>query len=182
MIDIAIKRYSRSLFEAALEQDNLEKVFQELGAIKQILTENKAFFKVLEYPMVTLHEKYYLIQEVFCTRFDVLICDFLKLLVEKDRIYLIYEIIADFEELYFDHKRIIKAQVVSAISLTGEVRQRLEEKLGALFGQTVVIDNTVDADIIGGLYIKAKDKVIDASLKGRLDKMKDSLLGDDKLR
>lgn len=182
MIEIAIKRYSRSLFEAALEQNSLERIYEELGDIKHILSKNKAFFKVLEYPMVTLREKYNLINDVFSSRFDILISDFLKLLIEKDRVYLLNEIMTDFEELYFDHKRILKAQVVSAIGLNTEEKKSLENKLETLFGQTVVIDNTVDASIIGGLYIKAKDKVIDASLKGKLEKMKDNLLGDDKLR
>ncbi len=178
MIEIASKRYSQSLFEAAVDQDKLDLAFEELAELKRIIEDNQAFFKVLEYPFITLNEKIKIINEVFSKSFDVIICDFLKVLIEKDRVYILNEILSDFEELYYDFKRILKVQVTTAFELEEDYRVRLIDKLKEVFKQDVVVEVSIDPSIVGGLYIRAKDKVIDATIKGKLDKMKDNLLHD----
>ncbi|MGE5630962.1 MAG: ATP synthase F1 subunit delta [Caulobacteraceae bacterium] len=176
MIENASKRYSQSLFEAALEQGKLDTVFEELADLKRVIEGNQAFFKVLEYPFITLDEKIKTINEVFSKSFDEEICGFLKVLIEKDRVYLIDEIITDFEELYYDHKRLLKVQVTSAFEISESYKERLKTKLEELFGQHVVIDVKIDSSIIGGLFIRAKDKVIDATVSGKLERMKSELV------
>lgn len=178
MIEIASKRYSQSLFEAALEQNKLELVFEELAGLKRVIEDNQAFFKVLEYPFITLDEKVKIIKEVFSKSFDVIICDFLKVLIEKDRVYILDEILKDFEELYYDYKKLLKVQVTTAFELDEGYKERLIGKLKDVFKQNVVIDVKLDPSIVGGLYIKAKDKVIDATVRGKLERMKDNLLHD----
>jgi len=178
MIEIASKRYSQSLFEAAIDQDKLDLTFEELTGLKKIIEDNQAFFKVLEYPFITLNEKLKIVNEVFCKSFDAIICDFLKVLIEKDRVNILKEILRDFEELYYDHKRLLKVQVTTAFGLEEDYRERLADKLREVFKQDVVIEVITDPSIVGGLLIKAKDKIIDATVKGKLDKMKDNLLHD----
>lgn len=178
MIEIASKRYSQSLFEAALEQGKLDLTFEELAGLKRVIEDNQAFFKVLEYPFITLNEKNKIINEVFSKGFDMIICDFLKVLIEKDRVYILNEVLKDFEELYYDYKHLLKVQVTTAFELEEDYKERLANKLKEVFKQDVVMDVRVDPEIFGGLYIKAKDKVIDASVKGKLDRMKDNLLHD----
>ena len=178
MIEIASKRYSQSLFEAAMEQNKLDLTFEELAGLKKVIEDNKAFFKVLEYPVITLNEKNNIINEVFSKSFDVIICDFLKVLIEKDRVNILNEILRDFEELYYDHKGLLKVQVTTAFELEEDYKDRLINRLKEVFKQDVVIEVSTDPSIVGGLFIKAKDKIIDATVKGKLDKMKDNLLHD----
>ena len=178
MIEIASKRYSQSLFEAAQENGKLKLVFEELAGLKKVIEDNQSFFKVLEFPFITLDEKYKIINEVFSQSFDPIICDFLKVLIEKDRVYVLEDIIKDFEELYYDYSRLLKVQVVTAFELKEEYRIRLALKLKELFKQDIVLEVSVDPAIVGGLLIRAKDKIIDATLKGKLDRMKDNLLYD----
>ncbi|HYE09513.1 MAG TPA: ATP synthase F1 subunit delta [Patescibacteria group bacterium] len=178
MIEIASKRYSQSLFEAATDQDKLDLTFEELAGLKRVIEDNQAFFKVLEYPFITFNEKIKTVNEVFSKSFDTIICDFLKVLIEKDRVNMLNEIIRDFEELYYDYKRLLKVQVKTAFELDEDYKVRLIDKLKEVFKQEVVIEVSTDPSIVGGLYIRAKDKVIDATIKGKLDKMKDNLLHD----
>jgi F-type H+-transporting ATPase subunit delta len=178
MIEIASKRYSQSLFEAAIDEDKLDLTFEELAGLKRVIEDNQAFFKVLEYPFITLNEKLKTVNEVFCKSFDAIICNFLKVLIEKDRINILSEILRDFEELYYDHKRLLKVQVTTAFELEEDYKERLIVKLKEVFKQDVVIEVSTDPSIVGGLYIRAKDKIIDATVKGKLDKMKDNLLYD----
>jgi F-type H+-transporting ATPase subunit delta len=178
MIEIASKRYSQSLFEAAIDEDKLDLTFEELAGLKRVIEDNQAFFKVLEDPLIIWNEKLKTVNEVFCKSFDAIICNFLKVLIEKDRINILSEILRDFEELYYDHKRLLKVQVTTAFELEEDYKERLIVKLKEVFKQDVVIEVSTDPSIVGGLYIRAKDKIIDATVKGKLDKMKDNLLYD----
>ncbi len=178
MIEVASKRYSQSLFEAALDNEKLDKVFEELAGLKKVFEDNQSFFKVLEYPFITLDEKYKIINEVFSKSFDPLICGFLKVLIEKDRVYVLADIIKDFEELYYEHSKLLKVQVITAFKLKEDYRMRLALKLKEVFRQDIVMEVSVDPSIVGGLLIRAKDKIIDATVKGKLDRMKDNLLYD----
>lgn len=165
MIEVASRRYSQSLFEAALEQNKLDLTFEELAGLKRIIEDNQSFFRVLEYPFITLDEKNKIINEVFSKSFDVIICDFLKILIEKDRVYILNQVLRDFEELYYDHKRLLKVQVTTAFPLEDAYKEKLISKLKEVFEQDVIIDVKLDPSIVGGLYIRAKDKIIDATVE-----------------
>lgn len=178
MIEIASKRYSQSLFDAALDQNNLDLVFEELAGLKEVIEGNQAFFKVLEYPFITLDEKLKIINEVFSKSFNSIICDFLKVLIEKDRINILNEILKDFEELYYDYKKLLKVHVTTAFELKEDYREKLVLKLKEVFKEDIVLEVSIDPTIVGGLLIRAKDKIIDATVKGKLDRMKDNLLYD----
>lgn len=178
MIEVVSKRYGQSLFEAALEQGKLDLVFEELAGLERVIKDNQAFFKVLEYPFITLNEKNKIINEVFSKSFDKVICDFLKVLIEKDRMYILNAVLEDFEELYYEYKKLLRIQVTTAFELEEDYRNRLVDKLKEVFKQDIIMDVRIDPAIVGGLYIKAKDKVIDATVRGKLDRMKDNLLQD----
>lgn len=178
MNEIASKRYSQSLFEAAKENEKLRQIFEELAGLKKVIEDNQSFFKVLEFPFITLDEKYKIINEVFSGRFDPIICDFLKVLIEKDRVYILNDIIKDFEELYYDYSKLLKVQIITAFKLKEEYRMRLALKLKEIFKQDIVLEVSIDPAIVGGLFIRAKDKIVDATVKGKLDRMKDNLLYD----
>lgn len=177
-MEIASKRYSQSLFEAALDKGTLDLIFEELAGLKIVISDNQAFFKVLEYPFITFDEKNKIIDEVFSKSFNFIICDFLKVLIEKDRIGILNEILKDFEELYYDYKKLLKVQIITAFELKEDYKEKLRLKLKEVFEEDIVMEVSIDPTIVGGLFIRAKDKIIDATVKGKLDRMKDNLLYD----
>jgi len=179
MIEIAGKRYSQAMFEASLEENKIDLIFDQLNSLKELVNQNHNFFKMLEFPMVTLNEKFATIDEIFGSAYDYLVCDMLKLLVEKSRIALLKKIIEDYEELYYEHKKITKVNVTSAYELSDSEREDLKSSLEDLLKQSVVLYIKIDKSLIGGLFIKAKDIIIDASVKGKLEKMKSNLINDD---
>ncbi|MGE5677526.1 MAG: ATP synthase F1 subunit delta [Pseudomonadota bacterium] len=178
MIEVAGKRYGQSLFEAARDCTKLDLVFEQLAGLRKIMEDNQSFFKVLEYPFITLKEKYSIVEEVFSNSFDPLIYDFLKLLISKERVYALDEALNEFEELYYSYSKILKVQVITAFKLKEDYRMRLALKLKEVFEQDIVMEVSIDPSIVGGLMIKAGDKVIDATVKGKLDRMRENLLHD----
>lgn len=176
MLGIVSRRYSRALFELARSEGKIDEYLNQLKELKALTDQNPDFFKVLEHPKVTIQEKYGIIDGVFANAFDKAISDFLKLLIEKDRLHQFESIINNFTEIYYEYNNIVKAEVTSAFELSEDEKEKLKTQLEQVFKQAVILDITIDKSIIGGLYIKARDKVIDATVKGRLEKIKDNLL------
>lgn len=178
MVGIVSRRYSKALFDLGKSYGKIEAYLEQLSDARTVLEQNPEFFTVMAHPKVTLAEKLEIIDGVFAGNFDKEITDFFKLLIEKDRISQLYRIVDSYTELYYEYKNIIKAEITSAYELSDEEREALKTKLQDLLKKTVVLDLKIDQSIIGGLYIRAQDKVIDATLKGRLEKIKSNLLAD----
>ena len=178
MLGIISKRYSNALFQIAKNDNKTDDFLKEITYIKELVEKNPELLSVLEHPKVTKEEKFQLVDSLFSDGFDKHMCDFMKLLILKDRINYFNKIVSDFTQLYYDYKNIVKADVTSAFELSEDEKSALILKLQGLYNKTVILDIKIDPKIIGGMYIKAQDKVIDATIKGRLEKLKYNLLYD----
>lgn len=176
MDGIISKRYGRAMFELAKNEGKAETYLEQLQCIKQITLENPDLLRVFDHPKVTMNEKLLLVDDLFTQNFDKEVKDFLKLLVTKDRISSLLKMIRDFEELYYEYKNIVLVKVTSAEALIEEEKEKLLTHLKELFRKEVIIEEMVDPSILGGLLIEAQDKVIDATVKGSLEKVRHSLL------
>lgn len=74
-----------------------------------------------------------------------------------------------------DVKNIMEAVVITAVPLSDEMSVKLQEILSKSSGKNVRLKNKVDTEIIGGVFVKAGDKVIDGTIKGRLEQMKEQM-------
>jgi F-type H+-transporting ATPase subunit delta len=97
--------------------------------------------------------------------------NFIRLLVEKDRLPLLPEIRAVYEAMRAEAERTVEAEVISAKPLTSEQEQRIAEMLRARLNREVELRATTDPSLIGGVVIHAGDLVIDASAQGQLDRL-----------
>jgi F-type H+-transporting ATPase subunit delta len=69
-------------------------------------------------------------------------------------------------------------KVITAFELKEDYKEKLRLKLKEVFEEDIVMEVSIDPTIVGGLFIRAKDQIIDATVKGKLDRMKDNLLYD----
>ncbi|GAF35275.1 ATP synthase delta chain [Lentilactobacillus farraginis DSM 18382 = JCM 14108] len=103
--------------------------------------------------------------------------NFLKVVGSYRRFPDIITIIDQFQKLYEDDKKIVRAEVVSATELDSDQQDRLakafEKRVGAA---KVIFDTKVDKSLIGGIVIKSSDVIIDGSVRTRINKVKDLLL------
>lgn len=100
---------------------------------------------------------------------------FLLLVVEKGREGFIPMMYREFEQLVLDDQNTSVAEVTSALDLTPEECSELQQKLSKLTGRKVILRMQVDPSIVGGLIIKVDGKVLDASLKHRLNALAHTL-------
>jgi F-type H+-transporting ATPase subunit delta len=96
--------------------------------------------------------------------------------VDKSRIDFLPEICKEFARLYEEHRGVQRAQVVSAVPLTGDQETRLKAQLDRLTGKDVVLEKSVDRAILGGVVVQLGNRIIDRSFRHGIKRMRESLL------
>lgn len=100
----------------------------------------------------------------------------LRLLAENGRLAVLPEIQSQFEALRADMEQVVDVEVVTAMEMAVDQRDRLQAALQALTGRKVRMHDRIDPSLIGGAVVHAGDLVIDGSLAGRLDKLRTALV------
>ena len=168
--------YGDALFELALEQNELDSVAEQVDVLAQSFAENPELLKLLTHPKISKEEKISVIENIFKGRFSDDIVGFLVIITEKDRGAEIENILSYFMAKVREYKKIGVARVVSAVELTKEQKSRVEKKLLQQTSyESFEVDYSVDASLIGGLVIRIGDRVVDSSIRTKLDNMAKSL-------
>lgn len=175
MAKLVSKIYSNALFEIAIESNLLDEILSEYKFVKDSLIEYSSFEEIITSPKVSLEDKKRIVDETFGEKISKSLLSFLKLLIDKKRESYIKEIYKEFKKLSDDHKGLIVAKVESVISLDKSEITALEKKLSDLTNATVTVKNVINPDIIGGLVVKVGDKIIDGSVKNKLENLKHDL-------
>jgi len=175
MAKLVSNTYAQALFEVALELDNLDQIREELGFVSETFKSHPEFYEVFRTPKINKEERKDIIIKVFGEQVSTEVMNFLKILIDKRRGTAIGGIYSEFVDMVDDHKGVVKAVVESAVELTDDEQKTLTEKLAKVTGKEIRLSALVNPEIIGGLVVKIGDKVIDGSVKNRLDIMKDNL-------
>ncbi len=176
MAKLVSKTYGEALFELAMEKNTLDVIQEESIAVLEIFKQNEELAKLLNHPKISKEEKITVIENVFKGRASDTIVGFLILIVEKGRYNEINQIFTYFLEQVKEFKKIGVAYVTSATPLTAEQCRKVEERLLAT---TKYIEFemhfNVDADLIGGMIIRIGDRVVDSSIRTKLNQMTQTL-------
>ena len=175
MSRIAI-RYSKALFELALEKKQLSEIESDLLLIDEQITKNDEFQKYLLNPLVPAKSKTELLKKTFKDSICTLTMNFLVLTSSKKRSEFIKEIIEKFEVLALEHNEIISAQVYSAVPLKSDQTDAIRNSLEKKTGKKVQLEEITEVSLLGGFIIKIRDSVLDYSLKRQLERLKDKMI------
>lgn len=175
MAKLVSKTYAGALFEVALEQENIDNILAEYTFVVEALAQNPDFFLVLTSPKVTNGEKDMILETTFKDHISEITLNFLKVLNDKKRNDDIINIYDAFKDCVDNHKGNVVAKVQSVIPLDEAAKKSLEEKLNQVTGKTVTVDNVINPEIMGGLIVQVGDKIIDGSIKRKLEHMKHDL-------
>jgi len=168
--------YGDALFELALEQNNLDAVAEQVDMLAQAFAENPELLKLLTHPKISKEEKVSVIENIFKGRFSDDIVGFLVIITEKDRGAQIEGILNYFKAKVREYKKIGVARVTSAVELSAEQKARVEEKLLQQTSyESFEVDYSTDASLIGGMVIRIGDRVVDSSIRTKLDTMTKNL-------
>jgi ATP synthase F1 delta subunit len=175
-VDTVDTVYSLGLFEAGRDLDMLDTIEEELHAVGEALKENPDFANFLKMPTLRGEDKKELLKNVFEGRVCAPMQNFLYVLVDKRRIGQLPGIVRAFEKLMDERSGITKGTVQSAVALSPEQIARFEEETGRLLRKNVRLINETDEALIGGVRIYIDGKIFDASIRTRIDQMKQTIL------
>jgi F-type H+-transporting ATPase subunit delta len=100
---------------------------------------------------------------------------FVALLVERERLALVPEILAALQQLIEESRGVVRAEVITAVPLDERQTQEVARRLAVYSGKQVRIETSIDPDIIGGVIAQIGDERIDDSVRGRLQRLKQRL-------
>jgi len=168
-------RYAEALYEVAVANDLVGKLEEELRAVVNLLNGEPNLKKVLYHPRITATEKKDVLKAVLEDKISQVAMNFLCLVVDRQReIYL-----ADMVEVFVDYanraRNISHVEVASAIELSKDDQKRLVEALSKMTGKEVRVSYSVDPSLIGGVVARIGDKIIDGSVKSRLESLREHL-------
>ena len=178
MKDIRVaKRYAKALFDNAERDGILDAVVADLLVIQRDFKSVEHLRAVIVQPLVSEQKKFLVIDHAFSDRVTATSLNFIKLLVRKRREALIDEAFREFRTLTDEHYKVVDAVVTTAVPMSETQLNRLRVSLKARTGKSVTLITELNPAIIGGTVVRIGDTVIDGSVRGRLERLEQTLLG-----
>lgn len=175
MAKLVLRPYATALFEIAKEREQIEQFEKQVDTVIQTLKQESQFMELLMHPKIMVDEKIQLIDTIFNGRVADEITGTLAIIIKKGRQDVLLDILELFLEMVSDHLGIVKATVTSAVELSKEQLAQIRNKIENGTGKTVELHTIINPSIIGGMIIRVGDHVVDASISGRLQTLKEKL-------
>jgi len=174
-IEFKSNYYAQAVFNVARAENMVDQVEDELRQLKDEITNNLELKKNLTDPSIENYEKIKVMLEILGDDGSKAIKSFAAMMIILDAIDSFEQTYKDFVELANQLKRQVSIEVISVIQLDKEILDEIKENVDKKTGLDVRIKNVLDKNIIGGIVIKIGDKVIDLSIKDKLEDLKNKL-------
>ncbi|MBM3266483.1 MAG: ATP synthase F1 subunit delta [Candidatus Sericytochromatia bacterium] len=176
MSQIVADRYAEALFQLATELDLVDRLDQELTVIAQTLAENAELRLLVEHPLVARADKKSVAVKLFERHVHELTLNFLQLLFDKGRGGALELIQSRYHHLASRLQKRLVVQVTTAVPIPNEDVEKFRERLEKAWDRLVEIEPHIDPAVLGGARMKVEDQVVDGSLKGALDKLRQDMM------
>lgn len=165
------RTYAKSLFEAAESRGKVDEIKTELDQFTAAVDESRDLSLFLFSPYFSNAEKADGLKKVVegaSPEFE----NFLGLLIEKNRMPLISRIRANYENFWAEHNKLLPVTVTSAVELPQETIEKIRQSVEAQTGRKVELDGRIDDSVVGGIVLQVGNRVLDASIRGNLERLK----------
>lgn len=177
MAKLISKTYGDALFELAVEEGKIDVLLEETEQLQKILAENADFGRLMNHPKIIKEEKIEVAKSVFEGRISEELLGFLTIIISKDRYREIDGILKYFVARVKEYKGIGIATVTTAVPLKSNQCRDVEQKLlDTTQYKSMEISYSVDASLIGGMVIRIGDRVVDSSIRTKLNELQKDLL------
>jgi F-type H+-transporting ATPase subunit delta len=163
--------YSRALFEAAKENDVLDRVHDEVGEFADALSEDRNLQVFLFSPYFTSEEKKDGVRRIVSDA-DERLVNFLELLAERHRMPVLFRIRDSFDAMWAEENKLLPVTVTSAVELDEGLVSDIGERIQEQTGRRVELASTVDPEVLGGLRVQVGNMVLDATVRNRLERLR----------
>jgi F-type H+-transporting ATPase subunit delta len=168
--------YAGALLELGKENNLLQQIGEELGALSQLLREDAEFRVYCKTPGISKDSKKNFLDKVFQGKFSDIIVNFLKVLVDNGRLADLDSIHETFLEFLDVESSRIRVMITGSSKLDDALMAKVKSALAAKFKKEIIIEEKVDTSILGGVIIRIGDTIIDGSLVKDLNNIRRNLL------
>jgi F-type H+-transporting ATPase subunit delta len=173
-VAVAHRIYARALFDAAKEKDRLAQVHEELSDFVQATRDVPELRALLENPEIDHRTKQAALEELLSGG-EELVRNFLLVLVDKGRAPELDEIAREFDALVAAEERRLEVELTTAYELSDAEAKEILSQIESQSGRQVEATRRVDPGIIGGFVLQAGSMLVDASIRGRFERLRQVL-------
>jgi F-type H+-transporting ATPase subunit delta len=163
--------YARSLFDVAKEHDELDEIHEQLGEFADALDKNRELQVFFFSPYFSSEEKKDGVDKVIDGGNEHFV-NFLKLIAERHRMPAVFRMRRVFDSMWKEENKLLDVRISSAIELDDDLVKTIGGRIEDQTGRKIDLDANVDPDLIGGLVLRVGNMVLDASVRGRLDRLR----------
>jgi F-type H+-transporting ATPase subunit delta len=174
-VSVVHRTYARSLFEAATEADRLAEVREQLGDFVEAVRQVPELAGILRNPQLDQRAKLAAVDAV-AGNADPLVRNALRLLIEKGRGGEIEEVGEEFERLAARQEGQLNVELTTAFELSEDEARAIVDQIQKASGRTIEATRSVDPELIGGIVLQAGSLRVDASVRGRLERLERELV------
>lgn len=168
--------YAQAWLEASKDAKVLDKVFVEVQSLCKLINKDSHLWNYLNVPVDDNKGKTEIITSVAkAGNLSQITTEVLKIMAENNRLNLVGAVAEEFIHLYYKDKNITEVSVKTAYKLSDKQDKKLKKVLEEKLGDEVVINYAIDEEVIGGLSVSFDSYLIDDTVKGKLDKIKQIL-------
>jgi F-type H+-transporting ATPase subunit delta len=176
-VSLVARRYAQALLDLGVETGQLDALVDEFGSLASAWETSPELRNAIENPLVSHDAKKAVVGEL-ASRINAspTTRNALRLLIDRRRAKALPSIARQLREFADARKGVLRAEVTTAAPLSEAYYGRLQAQLEAMTGKKVVVDRRTDPDLIAGVVTRIGDRILDGSLRTRLQSLRDSLM------
>jgi len=170
-------RYARALFDVANKEGDVQQAGRDLVSFNELVSNHESLAKIFANPAIPAPKKKAVVAQLIAHGGAIapIVGKLLLLLAERDRLPLLPDIVVAYQSRLMDHAKVVRVEIVTAVSLPPDRVAALEQGLAHATGRQVQLASRIDPSIIGGAIAKVGSTVYDGSVTRQLQKMKETL-------
>ena len=171
-------RYAAALFDLAKEERQLSRIEADLKSFQAMLDESADLRRLIRSPVIAAEDQAKALAAILAkVGVSPLTANFFKLIARNRRLFAAADMMRDFRALLARDRGEVSADVATAHLLTAEQLNALKDALRVQIGKDVQVNTRVDPALLGGLVVKVGSKMIDSSLRTKLNNLKVAMKG-----
>jgi F-type H+-transporting ATPase subunit delta len=162
------KRYAKALYEFAIEEKLVDKIYKDMSQLFQVCSSNMEFLKFLKSPIIKASKKLEVIHEVFGKEFQKVSENFIRIITVQRREEYLPMIASHFIQMHKDAQGIKVATIKTAAKLDAKMQKKIVDMLQKQTGSKIELDEEVNEELLGGFVLTVDNKEIDTTIKSKL--------------
>ncbi len=167
-------RYAKSFIDLTIELGVFEEAYSDMKTIMTLCETNPDFVNFLKSPLIKTEKKQAVLKEIFNGKLNKITDAYIQLITSKKREIYLAEIAFEFVNQYKEKKKILTAVITTAKGIDDVIRKEIMDIVKGKGNSEVVLQEKINADIIGGFILRIGDKQVDASIARKLNNLKRS--------